>query len=260
MVTRFNNSENDTAESRYAWQYWTTATQTASTNSIATMAENYIWPLWNDATSSGATTTIWDSVWDSWSVNVKQPKSFKPKKLTPEQIEKARKAQEEQDRKAQERREREAKERKERERLAELARERAMALLLEMLHRSQVKELRNRGSFITMSNKGTLYEVAFGRQHNVFELDNKQRRIAEYCITNGGPEWIPDADVMLAQKLMIETDEDSLRRIANIRRYSRPQDRPNVLQVRGPLPNFRVEEIDPAVRNAEHPAREAVRQ
>lgn len=96
-----------------------------------------------------------------------------------------------------------------------IASERAMELLLEVLDAEQKAELEAEDRFHVVSSNGGLYEVRRGRQHNVFELDEQRRRRREFCITY--PADIPDADILVSQKLMLEAHEEELHRIANIR-------------------------------------------
>lgn len=89
---------------------------------------------------------------------------------------------------------------------------RADALLAEFLDAMQRDQLVKDKMFIVESETGKRYEIKAGKR--VAELDKNGKPVALYCIR---PEdWnLPDGDVMLAQKLMLETDEKSFLKIAN---------------------------------------------
>lgn len=70
-----------------------------------------------------------------------------------------------------------------------------------------MKRFRVRGS------AGGVYEICQG---NAYQLDEERRRPSHnICIHGSG---VPEPDNMLAKKLMIETDEESFRRIGNFSR------------------------------------------
>lgn len=104
--------------------------------------------------------------------------------------------------------------RRERERELEqvAARRRAQELLLSQLDAEQRAAFLTRKAFRVVGADGKLYEIARGRQHNVFELDAQGRRRTEFCITHAD---LPDEDILVAQKLLLETDVARFRRIAN---------------------------------------------
>ena len=98
-------------------------------------------------------------------------------------------------------------------RKAKAARLRAERLLQEHLDEQQRREMAERGLFQVRGPSGKVYEIDTSKQmHNVFELDARGRRIRELCIYTPG---VPQGDNLLAQKLMIEADEEGFRRIAN---------------------------------------------
>ena len=92
----------------------------------------------------------------------------------------------------------------------------AQRLLYECLDESQAKDFRMARGFVVISNKGRKYYVAWGTTRNVTRWDDQGRLIETLCIH---PADVPIPDTMLAQKLLLETDEDVFRRIANITRH-----------------------------------------
>ena len=101
--------------------------------------------------------------------------------------------------------------------ILEAAKEKAEKLLQSTLDDKQKEELRTKGHFHCKSNKGVIYRIKRGTHGNVSKLDpTGTKEVESLCIQ---PDNVPAQDAMLAQKLMIENDEDSFRRIANISRF-----------------------------------------
>lgn len=93
------------------------------------------------------------------------------------------------------------------------AEKRARELLLASLDESQAEEFKLNRRFVVHSKDGVrTYLVTWGTAGNIYELENGQR-MAKYCIHP--TQELPVPDVMLAQKLMIETDESLFRKVAN---------------------------------------------
>ncbi len=89
---------------------------------------------------------------------------------------------------------------------------RAESLLLSALNPIQAKDFRTTREFTVISKDGKrTYRITYGIAGNVILIE-KGKPVARYCIY---PIGIPIEDVMLAQKLMLETDEESFIRIAN---------------------------------------------
>lgn len=105
-------------------------------------------------------------------------------------------------------------------RVAELdaANRRAEDLLRRELTEEQIRDLDKKGCFYleTVQPDGARrrYRIDRGSHGNVKRLDAKGSIIESLCIQ---PRGVPDADAMLAQKLWLETDEPTFRKIANIR-------------------------------------------
>lgn len=94
------------------------------------------------------------------------------------------------------------------------AEERAKRLLLSCLTPEQRAMFEKHAGFRVVSNLGNVFELRSERIHNVRRLDAECRPIEEWCVTPNGR--IPVHDVLLAQKVMLETDELGLRARANV--------------------------------------------
>jgi hypothetical protein len=89
---------------------------------------------------------------------------------------------------------------------------RAHRLLLQCLTREQRTQLKDTSAFTVTTSAGNVYSIRRGRTANVVQLDNDQP-VWRYCVHP--PELVPDYDTMLAQKLLLETDEAEFVRLAN---------------------------------------------
>jgi hypothetical protein len=89
---------------------------------------------------------------------------------------------------------------------------RARALLERALTPQQREDLCARGCFYVKGKRFT-YRIREGHSGNVDALDSTQRVIARFCAHPIGR--VPVYDVMLAQKLWIETDENMFLREAS---------------------------------------------
>ena len=109
----------------------------------------------------------------------------------------------------------------------ETARSRAEDLLREHLSERQNLELSQKGYFEVCAvnfKEGTrrYYRIRRGRAGNVYLLDGPQgREIKKLCCHP--LERVPDADTMLAQKMMIEFNEELFLKTANITNLSTGQ-------------------------------------
>jgi len=88
----------------------------------------------------------------------------------------------------------------------------AEELLRSCLSREQDEDLTRRGWFDVPVGDRT-YRVKRGSAGNVFLLGQDGSEVEKYCIH---PRGVPAADAMLAQKLLLETDERKFRSVANI--------------------------------------------
>lgn len=114
--------------------------------------------------------------------------------------------------------ERRAQTERRRKREAEIAaaRERAEALLLSCLDEEQRAELQVHDRFHVTTPSGRRYCIHRGRAGNVTSRD-PHGRLVKYCIHDA--VGLPDADTMLAQKLLLETDETGFLQTANASSY-----------------------------------------
>lgn len=169
--------------------------------------------VWNTWTTTGTSTSITNyPAWDNWvtlptstlTYQVSSSPWVYTDPRTPEQIEAARV---EAERQAQEWRAQEEQRRLDQQ----LAAEKARVLLEENLSDEQRAQLHDNNWFEVVTPKGT-YRIRFGRAGNV-DRYRDGRHVDRYCIHP--EENVPNEDVMLAQKLLLETDEEAFLRIAN---------------------------------------------
>ena len=91
---------------------------------------------------------------------------------------------------------------------------RAQMLLRAWLSPAQLAQYNRSGHFdVTGSYTGTLYRIRRDRQMNIDELDGAGSRVAVWCFAPEG--HLPIGDVMLAQKVALETDEKAALAVAN---------------------------------------------
>jgi len=88
----------------------------------------------------------------------------------------------------------------------------AQALLEGMLTPEQIAQLAAHHWFEVVSQHGHRYRINQGQRRNVQRLKKDGAHEAWFCIH---PDDVPDEDAMLAQKLLLETDEQAFLRIAN---------------------------------------------
>lgn len=91
---------------------------------------------------------------------------------------------------------------------------RGLQLLLENLSPDQRGEFLRRGYFHVVGGRTQrLYRISKGRQVNVHQLDDHNRKICIWCFYPKGN--LVEGDVMLAQKLALELFEDEALAVAN---------------------------------------------
>jgi hypothetical protein len=94
------------------------------------------------------------------------------------------------------------------------AEQKARALLKEWLSPTQLAQYESDGYFqVTGSHSGKRYRIRRDRLMNVDELDGCGARVAVWCFGPAG--YLPVGDVMLTQKIALETDEQAALVIAN---------------------------------------------
>lgn len=100
-----------------------------------------------------------------------------------------------------------------RERKHTEARAKARALLFAGLDRDQIESL-EKHRYFDLKVAGRCYRIHQGTHGNVRLLDDAGREVTLYCAQ---PNGVPTEDAMLAQKLLIESDEAAFLRVANAR-------------------------------------------
>ena len=91
---------------------------------------------------------------------------------------------------------------------------RGRKLLLEWLSEPQRKQYEEGRSFeVTGCHSGKRYRIRYGMGTNVYELDDMGRPVTGWCFVPDG--YLVAGDVMLAQKIALETDELGALRVAN---------------------------------------------
>jgi hypothetical protein len=105
---------------------------------------------------------------------------------------------------------------------------RARRLLREWLSPDQRAQFDAKGYFeVTGSHTGRRYRIVQGTMSNVWELDEEMEPKTGWCFVPERP--LAACDVMLAQKIALETDEATVLALAN--RFSpRPSSRPRVVR------------------------------
>ncbi len=101
------------------------------------------------------------------------------------------------------------------------AERRASVLLRRSLTAEQRRELRQRKAFHVTAADGRRYRIENGSAHNVVLVDADGDAI-RYCIVFKDHEGLPNADLMLAQKLLLETNPAAFLRTARFQDLRRP--------------------------------------
>jgi len=116
---------------------------------------------------------------------------------------------------------------------------RAKALLYRFLSREQKWELRSQKSFTVSGGDNRVYRVTWGSCNNVKLLENGKPRYSLCLVSANG--YLPIADLLLAQKVLLEMDPDRFLRTAQV--YD--------LETKAIIPNgaFLAEGKDPPVPN-----------
>jgi hypothetical protein len=117
----------------------------------------------------------------------------------------------EQQRREQEYAERRAREQEERK----AAGDRAEILLRSCLSKAQEQSLDKHGWFMIVGKSGKKYRIRRGHSINIDVMGKKDKVDHRICFHPTYNAKVPDADAMLAQKLMLEACEDEALRLAN---------------------------------------------
>lgn len=197
------------------WTIWNAASTATLTTTTATIDVWAAWVVTTAGTASNAsiittTTTTAATIWPAWNlgyVTREQVRAtFARASPSPEEVQAQLRAQErwraEHVRIQAERSQAEA---------------RAEKLLAEVLSPAQREELVAKKYFtvesIAKNGERRIYQVHRGRSRNVVQVDASGRRIKTLCAHPTA--LVPDADTMVAQKLMLEGCEEDFLRVAN---------------------------------------------
>ena len=93
-------------------------------------------------------------------------------------------------------------------------RAKARQLLTEWLSPTQLAQYKRKGHFeVTGCHSGKRYRIRSNGQLNIDELDERDSTLVAWCF---GPEGhLPIGDIMLAQKIALETNECASLEVAN---------------------------------------------
>ncbi len=177
-------------------------TSAATYSNSVTITADVGWSQWNAAGTSTATMYVTGAnvTITPLTYTVSDQQALPPP--TPEQLEADRLARAE-------RRERRAQEEVQRE----AAKVKAEALLVSCLTQEQQAELVSDNRFHVTTTSGRRYCINRGRAGNVTRPVDRRR----FCIHDYAD--LPEADTMLAQKLLLEADEEAFLSIANASAY-----------------------------------------
>lgn len=104
----------------------------------------------------------------------------------------------------------------EREQQQREAAARARVLLLDHLDPEQRASFEANAKFFVTSSAGRKFCIHLGRQHNVWLVDENNHHTTGYC--GHIRDHVPDEDNVLAQMLLIQSDEAEFLRVANASR------------------------------------------
>jgi mRNA-degrading endonuclease RelE of RelBE toxin-antitoxin system len=185
------------------------------------------WTSWNTNTTCSCTTSSSDLTWNDWNITATYSTAASSsvwyywtaapeRQRTKKEIAAEEKYQEEQ---RLLRIEREKEYKKKQEQLAKAmkeAEERAKETLKECLDEEQVQMLEKDSFFLVEVKSGNKYRIRKGRTRNIERIDKDNKIVEHLCVH---PKiQCPDYDTMLTQKLMLEENEEDLRKVANISR------------------------------------------
>ena len=196
------------------WYTWTSSDYSSASSTTTT---SDIWTGWNASTSTSYTTSscTTGSVWVTWNGD-------NTVKYTPVQRSIPAPSQEEIDRRR-ERRDQERKESEERqkrydemERKREAAEEKAKQLLLDLIGEDQLKVYEETGRVFV---KGRKQDYIVQRQGTVIQI--QKDKLVDMCVHLENRTKYPETDNVVAMKIMLETDEDRVLKLANQYEYSK---------------------------------------
>lgn len=94
---------------------------------------------------------------------------------------------------------------------------RAIALLKSLLTKEQLEFYEKEKYVQVITKKGNVYHITRGWSHNVYEV-KQGKRVSSLCCHP--THLVPLEDNMVAQKLLLEDNEDNFRKMANIGRFA----------------------------------------
>ncbi len=180
------------------WYDWTSSSCSGKYDDTSNATT---WSYWSTASTCSVTS---GQIYFTW---IKAAAAHSPRPETADE----RAIREERNRIAQAEREAADKNRREEEAVAE---QRAKDLLVATMNEEQKQSFQSERKFFLIGSDGERYEVdCTKRQHNVFAVDAEGRRVREFCLVQTG--GTPLSDNHLAQKLLLETDAERFRKVAN---------------------------------------------
>lgn len=221
------------------WEIWNYVHALASTtvNSAATDATNYrvqaglqtlanhmamtndhVWNAWNlrfMATSAATTTTLtMNATWGHWNEQFVVEEQNRENRIRRQVAERRQPSAEEQERWRQEElRRREAEDRRLKDERD--ANQKAIILLKSCLSPEQKEEYEQKKCFhLIVGDKK--YRIKQGSHGNVELIDKDGKVKRTFCVQ---PRGVPEGDAMLAQKLLLATDEKRFYELANVTEY-----------------------------------------
>lgn len=208
------------------WDAWTQvySIQQRYVNSNATTANVYAlqaelnqllntWTAWNVTYTTGSATTLINqaNVWDGWNGTYTVQAREREAQIVRDIRAGKRPSAEQQEKWRQEELARKAAEEKRLKEIAD-AKVKADVLLKSCLSPQQREELEQRGCFHLLVGEKK-YRIEKGSHGNVKLIDKDGRVKRSFCVQ---PRGVPDGDTMLAQKLLLETDERQFYKLANV--------------------------------------------
>lgn len=186
------------------WSIWNSSTYTTTSITCPNDTFSY-WCTNGTATTTTSTSSASTTVWVAWNEVYEDYRVLNAQPAYVASAEEIR---------ASQRREEELREReKEARRKQKEAEDRAEKLLLENLDLKQRLDYRERHYFVVKGSSGRRYRIRRGRSGNIDVIDKKGR--VEHRLCAHPNEWLPDPDTNLAQKLMLENDEEGFFKVAN---------------------------------------------
>lgn len=185
------------------WSAWNHDVFSVTSDELTSSTNDFVWRVWMNATSTALTLSN-EQLWQNWNSNVLLGTAMRIHAPAPPPSPEVLAERARLDAEARERSARIAAE-------AAAARDRAEQLLVEHLTPQQREQLRANGYF-EVEVAGKTYRIRRGRAGNVRQVIEGREKL-QLCIHP--TEMVPDADTMLAQKLLLEADEESFLRIAN---------------------------------------------